>query len=162
MDELGKSLPVAYTEDITGAILGQAELDALAGKSVSELEEEEYTLESYYTNDITGEVIFALSYGMFRYECVMNESIETYQLLYETDDLGKLTVKSSKFYNYSSNVFDLRYHADGTHDPIEDGADLSDFNLLDVLNEVIKERGFDFDLGSLFGVFADSSQSDSE
>ena len=31
MDELGKSLPVAYTEDISGAILGQAELDALAG-----------------------------------------------------------------------------------------------------------------------------------
>lgn len=162
MDELGKSLPVAYTEDVTGAILSQAELDALAGKSVSELEEEEYTLESYYTNDITGEVIFELAYGMFRYECVMNESIETYQLFYETDELGKLTVKSAKFCNYSSNVLDLRFHADGTHDPIEDGADLSDFNLMDVLDEVMKEQGFDFDFGSLFGGFADPSQSDGE
>ena len=162
MDELGKSLPVAYTEDITGAILDQAALDAMAGKSVSELEEEEYTLESYYSNDITGEVIVELSYGMFQYECVMNESIETYQLLYETDELGKLTVKSAQFYTFGGNALDLRYHADGTHDPIEDDVDLSDFNLLDVLDEAMKEQGLDFDIGSLFGGLGGFLQGDGE
>ena len=69
---------------------------------------------------------------------------------------------SARFYNYVSNALDLRYHADGTHDPIEDDSDLWDFNLLDVLDGAMQERGLDFDLGSLFGGIAGASQDDGE
>ncbi len=133
MEALGLSLEVAYTEDITGAILPQKELDALAGKTVDDLETEGFRICSHGYNGVTGEVVFELEKGMFRYAFVMNEPAETYLDLYESEDFGGLTVRSARFEEWGSGVLDLRLRADGTQAPAESGEASEGPDLVDLL-----------------------------
>ena len=165
MNELGRSLPVAYTEDITGAIIAQETLDAAVGRTLGELKDEGYFIEAHEWNEITGEAVFTVCNGLFRYDFAVNEPAGTYLRLCESGDedaFDSLTVRSACLDGFSGNVLDLRYHADGTHDPIEDPLDFSGFDLMDLLNQVMSDSvGMDHDSlsgGSAEGLPGNSGQ----
>lgn len=113
-EEYAKTLPVLYTETITAAPVDQAELDALRGKTVNELEEEGYEYSGSFYGGEDDLVVFTMTKGLYEYEFVMNESPELYEALSESSDFGQMTVRSGKPAGISYNVTDLRYHADGT------------------------------------------------
>ena len=135
MDELGLSLPVDRVEDISGAIKTSDELAATAGRTYAQLEAEDYRYAGEMTDE-NGAVILSMTNGLFMYDFVMNESADKYQALSESGDLSGLTVKSASFSGVSPNALDLRYHADGTHDPVGDTdleVALDDSDILDIL-----------------------------
>ena len=110
------SLPVTYTEEITARPKDQAELDALAGKTVDEITGEGYSI--YGSGGGEGLPTFVdLSNGLFNYEFEIDASFEEYLERMDRDDLGSLTVKSGKHSGFSSLATDLDYLADGTCEP---------------------------------------------
>ena len=117
-DALFAPRPVLYTEDLTDAALSQAELDALAGKSVAELTAQGFELTSTgTTEDETGAyVTCGMIYGLFEYAFVMNESAQAYDQLIDSGNYDPLTVRSSMGVTDASyNATDLSWHADGTY-----------------------------------------------
>ena len=117
-DALFAPRPVLYTEDLTDAALPQAELDALAGKSVAELTAQGFELTSTgTTEDETGAyVTCGMIYGLFEYAFVMNESAQAYDQLIDSGNYDPLTVRSSiGVTDASYNATDLSWHADGTY-----------------------------------------------
>ena len=117
-DALFAPRPVLYTEDLTDAALPQAELDALAGKSVAELTAQGFELTSSgTTEDETGAyVTCGMIYGLFEYAFVMNESAQAYDQLIDSGNYDPLTVRSSMGVTDASyNATDLSWHADGTY-----------------------------------------------
>ena len=117
-DALFAPRPVLYTEDLTDAALSQAELDALAGKSVAELTAQGFELTSSgTTEDETGAyVTCGMIYGLFEYAFVMNESAQAYDQLIDSGNYDPLTVRSSMGVTDASyNATDLSWHADGTY-----------------------------------------------
>ena len=134
-DELGLSLPVDRVEDITGAVKSPEELAAAAGMTFAQLEEEDYRYAGETILD-DGVVILTMNNGLFTYDFEINESADVYRALSENGDCSTLTVKSASFVGLSPNALDLRYHADGTHDPVGDAdleASLDDDEILDIL-----------------------------
>ena len=115
LSELVASLPVSYMEELTGARKTQEELDATVGKTLYELTDEGYEFYSYTFGEGNDEVSFDLSYGLFLYHFIMNESSDTAAKMAETDDFGPLTVKSASFAGVSNNAADLAWNADGTY-----------------------------------------------
>ena len=117
-DALFAPRPVLYTDDLTDAALSQAELDALAGKSVAELTAQGFELTSTgTTEDETGAYITCgMIYGLFEYAFVMNESAQAYDQLIDSGNYDPLTVRSSMGVTDASyNATDLSWHADGTY-----------------------------------------------
>ena len=134
-DVLGLSLPVDRVEDITGAVKSPEELAATAGMTFAQLEQEDYRYAGEMIRD-DGAVILTMNNGLFTYDFEINESADVYSALSENGDLSTLTVKSASFIGISPNALDLRYHADGTHDPIGDAdleVSLDDDEILDIL-----------------------------
>ncbi|MBQ8305336.1 MAG: hypothetical protein IJX90_03860 [Blautia sp.] len=115
-----KALPVSYIEEITAEPLSQDEIDALAGKSMLELEEAGYEISSSGSGGEEDEVIFTVSYGLYSYDLIMNESFEEYLSHEDTGDYSDMTIRSASFAGLSSNAAEMRYHADGTADPEKD------------------------------------------
>jgi len=108
-----ETLPIAYAETITAVPKDQAELDALAGKTLRELEEAGYEFSWSETgeNDV---FTYCVSNGLFDYALTLNETFEEYTAHEDNGTEGELTVKSARLFGLSRNVVDLRYHADGT------------------------------------------------
>lgn len=114
------TLPVSYTEEFTVMPKEQDELDTLAGKTISALQLEGYIIDSSGTGAEEDQVVFTMSYGIYRYDFVAHATFDEYQELQEKDELGSLTAESGRFAGFSVFSTDLRYHADGTVDPDED------------------------------------------
>ncbi len=118
-NEYVKTLPVAYEEEITAAPLSQEELDALAGKTLLELEDAgfEHSSSEMGEND---EVTYIVSFGLYSYDLLLNETYTAYRERSDSGDLGGLTVKRAAFAGLSRNAAELRYRADGTYDEEND------------------------------------------
>ena len=115
-DAYAWSLPVCYTEEITAKPKEQAELDALAGKTVGELLEEGY---SFYGSG-GGEnlpTFVDLSSGLYIYEFEADASFEEYLEHESRDDLQSLKVKSGMLSASLSLATNLDCLADGTYQP---------------------------------------------
>lgn len=110
------SLPVSYTEEITAIPKEQAELDAQAGKTVRELENEGYFVYGS-GGGIDMPTIVDLSYGLFNYEFEAEASFEEYQAFADRDDLGSMKVKNGRLSGFSSLATDLDYLANGDYEP---------------------------------------------
>ena len=110
------ALPVSYTEEITAKPKEQAELDALAGKTVGEIVKEGYV---FYGagGGIDLPTFVDLSYGLFNYTFEADASFEEYQEHEGRDDLGSLMVKGGKLSGFSSLATNPDYLADGTYEP---------------------------------------------
>ncbi len=118
-DEYVATLPITYTEEFTVSPKAQAELDALAGKSIGELEEDGYQFFSAGPEGLEGKVVFVMDCGVYRYEFVINEDEQAYEKAQEEDLFDGLTVKTGTCIGLSNNAAETRFHADGTVDPEE-------------------------------------------
>ncbi|MBQ6645574.1 MAG: hypothetical protein IJM56_02720 [Clostridia bacterium] len=125
-NEYCKTLPVAYIEELTAKRLEQAELDAMIGKTVTELEEEGFIVESYGTMEEGIGVTFIS--GLYNYDALLDIDEETY---YETSEVGDGKVLSVEFIGPAGRALDLRFHADGTVDPELEAAENGDFSFED-------------------------------
>ena len=111
--ELIAALPVSSAEDITASPKTQAELDAAVGKTIRELENEGYEIQSYGYGGENNEVSFEMASGIFVYQFVVNETAENFEKLAETEDFSGLTVKSASFTGMvSSGAAESGYIAD--------------------------------------------------
>ncbi len=139
-DEYIRNLPVLYTEELTAEPVDQAELDSYIGKTIAELAEAGFEVESSENSGADDDVLFFFANGLYCYRCVVNETSAEYEAHSENDTLDDLTVKSIEFYGASRNAVELRYHADGTVDPEEDI--WGQFNsLIETVTDVIAEAG---------------------
>ena len=118
-NEYVRTLPVACEEKITAQPLSDEELDALAGKTLLELEEAgfEHISSEMGPND---EATYTVSLGLYNYDLLLNETYTVYQQHDDSGFIGDLTVKNAAFAGLSHNAAELRYHADGTYDEEQD------------------------------------------
>ena len=134
-NEYVKTLPVAYEEEITAAPLTQEELDALAGKTLQELEDAGYEHVSSEMGE-NDEATYTVSLGLYEYNLLLNETYTVYQQHDDSGFIGDLTVKSAAFAGLSRNAAELRYHADGTYDAEKDG--WAEFNgIMDLISQAM-------------------------
>lgn len=109
-------LPVCYTEELTAKPKDQAELDALAGKTIGELLNEGY---SYY--GIGGgeglPTVVDLQSGLFIYEFEVDASFEQYQEQGDWDNVESMKVLGGKRSDSLMPATNLDYLADGTFQP---------------------------------------------
>ena len=114
-----ETLPVIYEEEITAQPLSQEELDMLAGKTLLEVEEAgfEHSGSDAGKND---EVIYTVSYGMYEYDLLLNETYTEYMEHDGNGYIGDLTVKSAVVSGLSLHAAELSYHEDGTYDKEND------------------------------------------
>ena len=120
-----ESLPVTYEETITARPRTQEELDALVGKTLLETEEAGYKSSSSHTGEDDA-AIYTVSYGLFEYDLLLNETYTEYMKHNDNGFIGDLTVKSVCFSGLSHNAAELSYHADGSYD--EDNDSWAEFN----------------------------------
>ena len=118
--EYVKTLPISYVEEITAEPKGQEELDALAGKTLLEVEEAGYESSSIEYGFEDEDVVCTVTYGLFDYALILDTTVEAYLVQEENGAYGDLTVKSAALAGPSRNMADLSYHTDGTREPEED------------------------------------------
>ena len=114
-----KTLPVVYEEEITAKPITQEELDALAGKTLLEVEEAGYEFSSSQMGEDDA-AIYTVSYGLYEYDLLLNETHTEYMEHNDNGFIGDLTVKSAGFAGLSRCAADLSYHADGAYDAGDD------------------------------------------
>ena len=104
-DAYAWNLPVSYTEEITAAPLEQAELDALAGKTIRDIMQE-WQCKGFVTSSSSGndKTIVSLDYGLYKYSFEVEEQ----------KDKEQSKVKNGEVSGFSRAAFDLSCHADGT------------------------------------------------
>ena len=119
------SLPITIAEEITDVPLTEAELDAMTGKTLKEIQSALYDPDKplfcdplIYTMAEGNELSFALTYGFFQYELVINESYDEY--LACEDHYDNLTVKRAGRSGFSTYAAYPEYLADGTKKPFDD------------------------------------------
>ena len=107
-----RTLPVAYSEAFTAEPIAQADLDALAGKTIAELTEAGYVTEMSGTEG--GEIVYAMRYGIFSYNFTVDADEEAYFAAMDNGTDGELAVKSVKLAGISDFAWDKSFHTDGT------------------------------------------------
>ena len=111
-----RSLPVTRTEEITVLPKEQAELDALAGKTVGELEEEGFFV-CGSGGGVDSPTVIYMTYGFYDYAFEADASFSEYRIHLDRDDLESLTVKGGEVYGFSGLAAMPDYNPDGTYEP---------------------------------------------
>ena len=126
LDRYRAMLPITQAEELTAVPLAQEELDALAGKTLGELEAALSTGDNgfwYYPENLQAaedrgeEVTFSLDIGIFSYTVTVNETYEECLACKEAGDYSALTVRSAGFKGLSHNSTDPLFRPDGTREP---------------------------------------------
>ena len=101
-DEYAWALPVSYTEELPDKPKSQADLDALKGKTVQELQDNGFGI-MILTGDIS-EIpdVIALDCGFYRYAFEVTNGESGYPQY--------MTIKSGKFDGFSYDALDIDYH----------------------------------------------------
>ena len=134
-NEYLRTLPVAYEEKITAAPLTREELDALAGKTLLETEEAGFEFSSYDMGE-NDAILYIVSFGLYEYNLLLNETYTEYMEHEDNGYTGDLTVKSAEFAGLSRNAAELRYHADGTYD--EENDPFAEYNgIMELIGEAL-------------------------
>ena len=107
-----RTMPIAYSEAFTAEPVAQADLDALAGKTIAELAEAGYETEMSGTEN--EEIVYTMRYGVYCYSFVVDADEEAYSTATENGTDGDLVVKSGKLAGISIFAWDRRFHTDGT------------------------------------------------
>ena len=136
------SLEPAYVEEFTVEPIPQAELDALVGKTVAELEAAGFECNTYGPEE-EDRIIFRMAYGVYEYAFEADADQDGFAAAQEADGIGEIRVRSAAFAGLSGYASELRFHADGTVDEPEDL--FGEFNgLMEMVSEAIaaaKEGG---------------------
>ena len=114
-----ETLPISYEKEITAQPKTQEELDTLVGKNLLEVEEAGYESSSSHMGEDDA-AIYTVSYGLYEYDLLLNETYTEYMEHNDNGYIGDLTVKSAGFAGLSRNAAELRFHADGTYDAEND------------------------------------------
>ena len=114
-----ETLPVSYEEEITAQPMTREELDALKGKTLLEVEEAGYESSSSEMGE-NDTAIYTVSFGLYNYNLLLNETYTEYMEHNDNGFIGDLTVNSAEFAGLSHNAAALSYHADGTYDEEND------------------------------------------
>ena len=128
LQEYIMTLPVQCTEELTIVPFSQEELDAMVGKTITEVMSEPWDMGMMHYPENPGagkDIVFPMVKGFCEYEMVINEPFEAYQERQARDHFDPvtmlslrnyedLTVRSVKYTGISTNTLELRYLADGT------------------------------------------------
>lgn len=106
-----RTMPVVRSEEFTAEPIAQADLDALAGKTIAELTEAGYEIEMSGTE---GAVVYTMRYGIFSYKFTVDADEEAYFAASDNGTYGEFAVKSGKFAGISESAWNTRFHTDGT------------------------------------------------
>ena len=114
-----RTLPVTREEMITAQPKSREELEELVGKTLLEVEAAGY---EHGSSEMGADdtAVYTVSFGMYDYNLLLNETYTEYREHDENGYIGDLTVKSVSVAGLSRNAADLRYHADGTYDAEND------------------------------------------
>ena len=123
-DDYVRTLPVSYTEEFTVQPKAQAELDALVGKTIGDLEEAGYEYAEFGTEGDENTIVFKMADGLYNYDCLVDSNFEDFTRRQENDDFDSLVIKSVTFTGASLFATDLNYHADGTVEQVENEIEL--------------------------------------
>lgn len=118
-DDYLRTLPVKYVEEFAARPKTQAELDALAGKTVADLLGAGFEI-SGYGSDGEKKIVIDMNDGIFEYAFTADVDYETFSEASEKEDYGSVTVTSAAYTGLSSHAAELRYHADGTVEELRD------------------------------------------
>lgn len=111
IDEYMRTLPIVYSEEFTAEPLAQADLDALAGKTISELAEAGWEPDGSGGGD---NIAYTMRNGLFEYELTVDADFEAYEKAMEDGSDGAFVVKSAKLIGITYAAFEKRFHTDGT------------------------------------------------
>ena len=125
-----RTLPVSYTEEFTVQPKAQAELDALVGKTIGEMEEAGYEYAEFGTEGDENTIIFKMADGLYNYDCLVDSNADDFAKRQENDDYDSLVIKSVTFTGASLFATDLNYHADGTVEQVENEMDVEELEAL--------------------------------
>ncbi len=150
-----RTLPVTCSEEFTAEPIAQADLDALAGKTIAELTEAGYVTEMSGTEG--GEIVYAMRYGIFSYNFTVDADEEVYFTASDNGTEGELAVKSGELAGISDLAWDKRFHTDGTVEE-EQALDLMSemppeaATLMNVVMEIAEaaKNGEEVDIDKLF------------
>ncbi len=110
-DAVFDTMIVDSAQDLSGGMLGEEALEALAGRTVQELLDDGFVLESEgYLGEDFADVIFTLSLGDYEYEAYADADAETYDALYEEGRQYTLRVRSVVYAGispYAAGSFEL-------------------------------------------------------
>ena len=129
-DKYVRTLPVDYTEEFTVQPKTQAELDALVGKTIGDLEEAGYEYAEFGSEGDENTIIFKMADGLYNYDCLVDSNFEDFTRRQENDDFDSLVIKSVTFTGASLFATDLNYHADGTVEQVENELDVEEMEAL--------------------------------
>lgn len=154
-----RTLPVACSEEFTAEPIAQADLDALAGKTIAELTEAGYETEMSGTE---GEIVYTMRNGIFSYKFTVDADEEAYFAAMDQGTDGDFTVKSGKFAGISEFAWDRRFHTDGTIEE-EQAAGLMDemppeaAAIMEAIMEIAEaaRNGEEVDIDKLFDTLAE-------
>lgn len=114
------SLEPAYVEEFTVEPIPQADLDALVGKTIAELEAEGFECTTYGPEEEQDRIIIRMALGVYEYAFLADADQEAFAAAQEADGIGEIRVKSAGLAGLSGYASELRFHADGTVDEPED------------------------------------------
>ena len=129
-DKYVRTLPVDYTEEFTVQPKTQAELDALVGKTIGDLEEAGYEYAEFGSEGDENTIIFKMADGLYNYDCLVDSNADDFAKRQENDDYDSLVIKSVTFTGASLFATDLNYHADGTVEQVENELDVEEMEAL--------------------------------
>ena len=112
VDEYMRTLPIAYSEQFTAEPLAQADLDALVGKTLSELAEAGWEPEGSGGGD--ERIVYMMRSGLFDYDFTVDADFETYEKALEDGSDGAFAVKGVKLAGITYAAYEKRFHTDGT------------------------------------------------
>ena len=155
IEEYARTLPIRYSEMFTVEPIAQAELDALAGKTLAEVIAAGFEFESSGASEDGSEMLFTMTNSIFSYSFVIGADADTYEKASENGTEGELPVKSAAFAGVNSFAWELRFHTDGT---VEEAPEMG-FEMPEEMAEIMAvfqeikeaaERGDQPDIDKLF------------
>lgn len=107
-----RTLPIAYSEEFTAEPIAQADLDALAGKTLSELAEAGWEPDGSSGGE--EKVVYTMRSGVFEYDFTVDAGFDAYEKALEDGSDGAFVVKSVKLVGMTYAAYEKRFHTDGT------------------------------------------------
>ena len=112
VDNYMRTLPITYSEEFTAKPIAQADLDALAGKTISELVEAGWEPDGSGGGD--DGIIYTMRSGVFEYDFMVDANFDAYEKALEDGSDGAFVVKSVKLVGITYAAYEKRFHTDGT------------------------------------------------
>ena len=121
IDDYLMSLPVSYTEELTGVPLSREEIDGLVGRTLGELENAGFVIVSSGQAD-DDVICYELRWRLYAYSVIVDADFDTYEkALWENrESQDGFMVKTAECIGLSRDAYMLSILADGSEQSDED------------------------------------------